>query len=42
MTPSQYRAHCAGLSREEQRHWSNVDFRSPQEEQQRITAFNAD
>ncbi|QHI69392.1 AraC family transcriptional regulator [Tichowtungia aerotolerans] len=36
MTPSQYRTHATGLTEAELKKWSNVDFRSDQEELQRI------
>ena len=40
MTPSAYRAHAAGLTPEELRKWSDVDFRSDQEERRRVADFS--
>ena len=40
MTPSAYRRYCAGLTEAELRHWASLDFRSEQEEKQRIEAFS--
>ena len=40
LTPSAYRAHFTGLTDAELRNWSQVDFRSEQEELQRIRRFS--
>lgn len=42
MTPSEYRNHCAGLTAEELRKWKDIDFRSEQEERQRVQTFSAE
>jgi AraC family L-rhamnose operon regulatory protein RhaS len=42
LTPSRYRTHFAGLSIDELRRWNDVDFRSEQEERQRVQRFSAD
>ncbi|MBL7016270.1 MAG: helix-turn-helix transcriptional regulator [Kiritimatiellales bacterium] len=42
MTPSEYRIHCAGLTPEELQKWKDIDFRSEQEEYQRIKRFSGD
>lgn len=41
MTPTRYRTHFAGLSIDELRRWNDVDFRSEQEERQRVQRFSA-
>ena len=40
MTPSRYRAHFTGLTADELRQWHDIDFRSEQEELQRIRRFS--
>lgn len=42
MTPSEYRTHCAGLTADELRKWSNIEFRSEQEERRRVQRFSSD
>jgi transcriptional regulator GlxA family with amidase domain len=41
LTPSEYRTHCAGLTADELREWSSIDFRSEQEERRRVQTFSA-
>lgn len=41
-SPSQYRKHFSGLSTEESKDWKNIQFRSLEEEQQRIKDFSGD
>ena len=40
MTPTKYRAHCAGLTAEELTKWKDIDFRTEQEEHRRIETFS--
>jgi len=41
MTPSEYRAHCAGLTPDELQKWKDIDFRSEREERRRVQTFSA-
>jgi len=41
MTPSEYRIHCAGLTADELKNWKDIDFRSEQEERQRVKTFSS-
>lgn len=41
-TPSAYRARFAGLNSNEMRQWNDIDFRSEQEERQRMQQFRTD
>ena len=40
-TPSDYRKNCRGLSAEEFRDWESIQFRSEEEERQRVKAFSS-
>lgn len=42
LAPSVYRSHCAGLTEAEFEKWSDIDFRSEQEERRRVRTFLAD
>ncbi|MDF7799320.1 helix-turn-helix transcriptional regulator [Pontiellaceae bacterium B1224] len=39
-TPSEYRKHISGLSASESRDWKKIQFRSEEEERQRVQAFS--
>jgi AraC family L-rhamnose operon regulatory protein RhaS len=39
-TPSSYRKKCSGLSATESRDWKNIQFRSEEEERQRVKVFS--
>ena len=39
-TPSEYRKHISGLSSTESRDWKNIQFRSEEEERQRVETFS--
>ena len=41
-TPSEYRKHVSGFSAAEFRTWKKIQFRSEEEERQRVRAFSAD
>ena len=41
ITPSQYRMHFSGLSAAESRDWKNIQFRTEEEEIERVQAFSA-
>jgi AraC family L-rhamnose operon regulatory protein RhaS len=40
MTPTEYRTYCAGLTADELHQWTNIDFRSEQEERRRVQNFS--
>ena len=40
-TPSKYRKHFSGLSSAESRDWKNIQFRSEEEERQRVETFSS-
>lgn len=40
-SPSEYRKHVSGLSAAESRDWKNIQFRTEEEERQRVTAFTS-
>ena len=42
MTPTAYRVHCAEMSVDELQKWADVDFRSEQEEHQRVQSFTTE
>ena len=42
MTPSAYRTHCTRLSADDLKKWTDIDFRSEQEEHRRIQSFSTD
>ena len=41
-TPSEYRIHCASLTKDEMEKWADIDFRSEQEEIRRVRGFIGD
>ena len=41
MTPTEYRTHCSGLTADELKKWSTIDFRSEKEERRRVQTFSA-
>ncbi|MDF7826732.1 AraC family transcriptional regulator [Pontiellaceae bacterium B12227] len=41
-TPSAYRKNCGGLSAEESKDWKSIQFRTEEEERQRVQAFSSD
>lgn len=41
LSPSEYRTRCTGLTADELRQWTHIDFRSEQEERRRVQNFSA-